>query len=152
MCVGVALYQGGLTVTLSDLFVYLGAPLANSRWSWGAVRVTDGAAFLRVWQDEERKVGGRYFTRISANAFFANDSSNLGYVQRSKHIEAIRAGAKSYMIMCRARDINATPREIAGFDDTELFVGGELIEIDGESWLERVGRRSRAELRSTQTR
>jgi hypothetical protein len=54
--------------------------------------------------------------------------------------------------MCRARDINATPREIAGFDDGELFVGGELIEIDGESWLQRVGRKRRAELRSIQTR
>ena len=152
MYVGGALFQGRLTVTLSDLFGYLGAPLANSRWSWGAVRETDGVAFLRVWQDEEQKVGGRYFTRISANAFFANDSSNLGYVERSKHIELIRGGAKSYMIMCRARDINATPREIAGFDDGELFVGGELIQIDGESWLQRVGRKRRAELRSIQTR
>ena len=139
-------------MTLSDLFGYLGAPLANSRWSWGAVRKTDGAVFLRVWQDEGQRIDGRYFTRISANAFFADDSSNLGYVERSKRIELIRGGSPSYMIMCRVREIGASPREIAGFDDSEVFVGDKLIEIDGESWLQRVGRKPRAELRPNHTR
>jgi hypothetical protein len=55
------------------------------------------------------------------------------------------------MIMCRGRDIEGSPTEIVGFDDNELFVGGELIEVDGESWLQRVARKSRAELRSIQT-
>jgi hypothetical protein len=139
-------------MTLSDLFAYLGAPLTNTRWSWGAVRETDGAVFLRVWQGEEQKINGRYFTRISSNAFYlANEAANLGYTERSRHIELIRRGAKSYMIMCRGRDIEGSPTEIVGFDDNELFVGGELIEVDGESWLQRVARKSRAELRSIQT-
>jgi hypothetical protein len=106
-----------------------------------------------VWQGEGQKIEGRYFTRISSNAFYlANEPTNLGYMERSRHIELIRRGAKSYMIMCRGRDIEGSPTEIVGFDDSELFVGGDLIEIDGESWLQRVGRKPRAELRSLQTR
>jgi hypothetical protein len=143
----------GKTMTLSDLFAYLGAPLANMRWSWGAVRATDSAVFLRVWQDEGQKIDGRYFTRISANAYFlANEPKNLGYMERSRHIDLIRGGARSYMIMCRGRDIEGSPREIVGFDDSEVFVGGELIELEGESWLQRVGRKPRAELRAIPTR
>jgi hypothetical protein len=140
-------------MTLSDLFAYLGAPFSNARWSWGAVRESDGAVFLRVWQGEEQKIDGRYFTRISSNAFYlASEPTNLGYMERSRHIELIRRGAMSYMIMCRGRDIEGSPTEIVGFDDRALFVGGDLIEIDGESWLQRVGRKPRAELRSIQTR
>jgi hypothetical protein len=139
-------------MTLSDLFAYLGAPLTNMRWSWGSVRETDEAVFLRVWQDEGGKIDGRYFTRISSNTYYmANEPTNLGYMERLRHIELIRRGAKSYMIMCRGREIEGSPTEIVGFDDNELFVGGELIEIDGESWLQRVGRQTRAELRSIQT-
>jgi hypothetical protein len=139
-------------MTLTELSAYLGAPLTNTRWSWGAVRETDGTVFLRVWQDEGQRIDGRNFTRISANAFFlANDPTNLGYMERSRHIELIRGGARSYMIMCWGRDTEGGLSEILGFDDRELFVGGELIEIDGEFWLQRVGRKPRAELRPIQT-
>jgi hypothetical protein len=37
------------------LFEKLGAPLKNTVWSWGGVRA-DGAIFLRVWEDEKRKI------------------------------------------------------------------------------------------------
>lgn len=40
------------------------------------------------------------------------------------------------MIMCRAQDQQAHPRQIAGFNDWELFVGGEWKELDGEVWVE----------------
>jgi len=135
-------------MTLTELFVYLGAPLNNPRWSWGAVREIDGTVFLRVWQGEENRIEGRYFTRISANGFYlARHPKDFGYVERSKHIELIRGGAKSYMIMCRGREVEGSPSEIVGFDDNELFEGGDLIEIDGEFWLQRVRRKPRAQLR-----
>ena len=40
----------------TNLFAKLGAPLANPRWSWGAIRTTDGAVFSRVWQDSRTGV------------------------------------------------------------------------------------------------
>lgn len=134
-------------MTLTELFSYLGAPLANNRWSWGAVRKTDGAVFLRVWQDEWRTVDGRRAVRITDNQFFADTPDNLGYSERLRHIDLIRMGNRSFMIMCLAHDVNANPRTIQSFNDREVFVGAAVFEHDGESWLEVVGREPIANVR-----
>ena len=51
-------------MTQEDLFATLGAPLANVRWSWGAVRPADGAVILRVWKDNVQTHDGREYVRI----------------------------------------------------------------------------------------
>lgn len=127
-------------MTLTDFFAYLGAPLVNQRWSWGAVRPGDGAIFLRVWQDEERKIEGSWFTQITFTKFFAENPTSLGYAERLEHIACVRGGKPSYMVMCLARDKDANPREVAKFNRDHIFVGGRVIEIDGDCWLERVDR------------
>jgi hypothetical protein len=71
-------------MTLTGLFASLGAPLANQRWSWGAVRPTDGAVILRVWQDEGRKIDGAAFTQITFMGPSEASASNLGYAERLK--------------------------------------------------------------------
>lgn len=124
-----------------ELFERLGAPLVNARWSWGAVRALDGAVFLRVWQDEARRIDGRLFVRITATEHFQNnDPTNLGWQERLRHVDLVRNGAVSYMIMCVARDINAIPREVQNFNREEVFQGGQLIDLDGDTWLELRGR------------
>lgn len=127
-------------MTRTEIFKYLGAPLVNQRWSWGAVRPGDGAVFMRVWQDEVRKSGRRYLARVTATAVFQGDETNPGFAERTHHLELIKGGAKSYMIMCEAKDVNATPRAIAKFNQREVFVGGALQEVDGEWWLEMAAR------------
>jgi hypothetical protein len=127
-------------MTLTSLFKYLNAPLTNQRWSWGAVRASDGAVFLRVWQDEVVKSGQKRSARVTANAFFKDDETNPGYAERLRHVELIKNGAKSYMIMCAAVDTQASPRAIATFNEKEVFVGGTLKETDGDWWLELVSR------------
>jgi hypothetical protein len=127
-------------VVISDLFKSLGAPLANQRWSWGAVRKSDGAVFLRVWQDEAQKIDNRWFSQVSFSEFFKSDPTNLGYIERLKHLVLVQGGSRSYMIMCLARDPKATPRAIKSFDRDSVFLGGRLLEIDGDLWLERADR------------
>jgi hypothetical protein len=127
-------------MTLTSIFKYLGAPLANSRWSWGAVRPVDGAVFLRVWQDEVRKSGQRYWARVTAIALFQGDEGNLGFAERMRHVELIKGGASSFMIMCECKDVTSAPRAIAKFNEREVFVGGALEQADGEWWLEMVSR------------
>lgn len=47
-------------MSISDFFTdTLGANLANTRWSWGAVNPVTNEVFLRVWADELRTVGGQ---------------------------------------------------------------------------------------------
>jgi hypothetical protein len=126
-------------VTLSQLFKQLGAPLANVRWSWGAVRESDSAIFLRVWQDECRTIDGRIYVLVRSKSEEA--AERPGRTERMQHVAQIRRGARSYLIMCRAKDPTAVPREIAGFNDDDVFVGGELFDAGGHTWLELVERK-----------
>jgi hypothetical protein len=120
-----------------ELFERLRAPLVNARWSWGAVRQSDGVVFLRVWQDEIKRDDGRLFMRITANDYFQNnDPTNLGWQERLRHVALVRGGAASYMVMCVAKDANASPREVQSFNKNEVFRGGQLVDADGDTWLE----------------
>jgi hypothetical protein len=100
-------------LSLTEMFASLGAPLANQRWSWGAERQNDGAVFLRVWQDESRKLDGRRSVRLTANAFFAEKPDNLGNAERLRHVELIRSGRPAYLVMCVAVDPKVEPRTIS---------------------------------------
>lgn len=135
----------------TDFFRFLGAPLANHRWSWGAIRPSDGALFLRVWQDETRKIDGRLHAQVTAHQWFKDDPGNLGYAERLRHIDLIRQGAPAYAVMCVAADTTASPRVIHTFDRNDLFVGGAIRHVDGEEWLELLGRKPVSELRQSGT-
>ena len=127
-------------MTLSGLFEYVGAPLANGRWSWGAIRESDSAVLLRVWQDEYKKIEERGSAEVIS--VFKGSDERLGHAERLEHVSRIRSGAPSYMIMCLAKDAKASPRKIASFNKDDIFVGGQLIdEADGCSWLQIADRR-----------
>ena len=120
----------------TTLFAKLGAPLANPRWSWGAIRTTDGAVFLRVWQDRTRRHDGALFVQVTHAERFKDDPDNLGYQERLRHVERIREGAPCYMVMCEAVDVHAVPRAVRDFNGDEVFPGGRIIELDGDWWIE----------------
>jgi hypothetical protein len=130
------------TVNRSEIFSYFGAPLTNVRWSWGAVRASDGAVFLLVWQDQSKRIEGKQYTLVNDASYFQGEPANLGQVERIRQVELIRGGARSYMVMCLAVDPKVAPRTMASFNDQDVFVGGQLIDVDGNTWLERVERKS----------
>jgi hypothetical protein len=127
-------------MSISEYFRRLGAPLTNHMWSWGAERASDRAVFLRVWQDQERKVEGRWYTLVLHDKNAAPDPGNLGRLERVDHIKRIQAGAKCFLVMCEAKDVTAEPRSIKSFNDRDLFAGGQVVELDGDWWIERAGR------------
>ena len=122
-------------MTQTQFFEWLGAPLHNLRWSWGSVR-HDGVVFLRVWQDETTRHEGKRYMRVTKHSVFADDLGNLGYQERLKHLEVIRSGARAYMVMCEAAPDKLPEREILDYNADEVFEGGSLIAINGDSWLE----------------
>jgi putative restriction endonuclease len=130
----------------TDLFNYLGAPLSNPRWSWGARRAKDGAIFLFAWQDESKRIEGKRYTLVD-NATYFGEAVGLGRAERLEHIELIRAGGPSFMVMGRAVDRNVSPRVIASIDQNDVFVGGELKVLSGDTYLEWVTRRPIATVR-----
>lgn len=122
-------------IAITDFFSLLGAPLANARWSWGSARASDGAVFLRVWQDRIAVHGGQRTVMISHNAKYVDSPEALGYKERRDHIAKVRAGARCYLVMCLAKDVAAMPRKIKSFDRQSVFLGGDLVEADGDTWI-----------------
>ncbi|OFS71171.1 hypothetical protein HMPREF3173_18930 [Pseudomonas sp. HMSC08G10] len=124
-------------MTQSEFFKRLGAPLKNTRWSWGAHRA-DGALVLRVWKDRTQQFDGRPFAMLTHHNRYADNQGNLGYKERNGHVEEIRAGTPCYMVMCQVEDITASPRQIRSFDQDNVYLGGALHESQGDWWIEIV--------------
>jgi hypothetical protein len=133
-------------MTQTQFFEWLGAPLHNIRWSWGAVRI-DGVVFLRVWQDETLKHAGRRFMRVTKHEVFVDDQSNLGYQERLQQLDLVRSGAKAYLVMCEANPNLLPEREIRDFNSDDVFLAGEVLQLDGNTWLELKGRVSARSVR-----
>jgi hypothetical protein len=121
-------------MNITTFFKRLGAPLKSQRWSWGGV-APDGNVFLRVWQGETTKVDGKNYVLLTNRARFEG-TKNLGYEERLSHIRMLEGGARGYCIFCEPKDPEGVPRELKSYVDTHLFPAGELIEHQGDIWLE----------------
>ena len=104
------------------------------------MRESDNAVFLRVWQDRKTYVDGKWYMMVTHHEAYAGNESSPGYRERLEHVELIRSGSPVYMIMCLVEDPNASPRKIKSFNRNDIFVGGDVIEEDGNSWVELADR------------
>ena len=120
---------------ITEMFQYCNAPLKNIRWSWGAVSENNDI-FLRVWENELAIIEDKRFYRVTHLAVYKNKMSHPGIRERLDHVGRIRSGADSYMIKCRAKNPKAVPREFKDFDVSHIGVGGKLINIEGDNWLQ----------------
>ncbi len=121
-------------MSLTELFERLGAPLVNSRWSWGSVDA-DGNVLLRVWQDRVKRFDGRQMVEVWDQGRHEADPGNPGRNERLRHIEMVGTGAPCYMIMCIAKDPGASTRKIKSFIERNLFVGGAPEKNGGRWWI-----------------
>lgn len=121
-------------MNITSLFKRLGAPLKNQRWSWGSVS-PHGTVFLRVWQGETTKVNGKHYVLLTNRERFEG-KGDLGYEERLLRIQMLERGATGYCIFCEPKDPEGVPRELKSFVETDLFPVGELIEHQGDIWLQ----------------
>jgi putative restriction endonuclease len=109
----------------------LGAPLANARWSWGAVNANTGQVFLRVWIDERETVDGMDQIHLLASDW---SRRSPGYPERERQVELLRSGAEGYGVLCVAGNPHTRgARKIREFDDQKLLKLGQLIDREGGS-------------------
>src|SRR3569833_840607 len=127
-------------MSITQLFKDLGAPLQGSQRSWGAVRVSDGVYFLKVWQDHVRQSDGRLLARLTFRTLLEDQPDDPAFQERLRWIEAIQQGARCYMVMCEAEDVKAKHRKIKNVDADDVFPGGTVGERDGDFWLELLPR------------
>jgi hypothetical protein len=113
-------------MSISSLFRAVGAPLVNARWSWGSQRASDGAVFLRVWQDLKFMSDGLSYYMVDAHS--KDERHSPGYPERQRHVESVRAGASCYLVMCTAKHVESSPREISDFNAEELFIGANVLD------------------------
>ncbi|MEC4723543.1 hypothetical protein RY831_30855 [Noviherbaspirillum sp. CPCC 100848] len=73
-------------------------------------------------------------------------SSSPGWLERLNHVSLIQKGAPCFMIMCEAVDVSAPSRTIKSYDDKDVFIGGRLVTLDGDQWIELAGRRPISEV------
>lgn len=134
--------------TISELFARLQAPLSNVRWSWGSVRAADNAIFLRVWSDQQLRDGDKVYYRLTDFGYYNEHPGDNGWNERWRHVQSLLSQnrkdgtvrpAKAFLIICEPVDRDAKPRAIKQWNDTNVLVGGELIERNGDYWIERAG-------------
>lgn len=126
-------------------FEYLGAPLHNTRWSWGAVRTADGVVFLLVWKDQIRVQEGRNFARLVRRT--DRTASVLpGASEREGHLEQFRSGTPCYLILGEAVDPRAKPRKVLSFNPDVLYPAGKLVQHDGGWYAEMLDGRPVGEI------
>jgi hypothetical protein len=127
----------------ADLFKHVGAPLHNPQWSWGAERPSDNVLFLVVWQDESMRRDGKYYSLILNQTHWGDRTDSNGLNERKRHLERVRQGAKTYLVMALSQNARAPdrPRTIDSVNADEVFEGGELFEDEhGDVWIERRAR------------
>ncbi len=122
-------------MTITTAFKRLGAPLKNSRWSWGAVR-SDGTVVLRVWAENVFKVDGKNYVQVIGPDWQQFDENgariNNGLDERKVHVSLLEAGAESILVMCQCNDYTKPDGwTIKSFDNETVFVGGEVIHRTG---------------------
>ena len=95
-----------------------------------------------------------------------NGKGILGHDERGIHVAAIRSGSPCCLVMCIADDVDAGTRKIRGFNEDEVFLGGELLDTgpafvypqnmaphvrrltsEGATWVRRGQRRPVREIR-----
>ena len=118
-----------------DFFAAFGAPLANVRWSWGAVRESDGAVFLRVWRDNVLSHDGAMFVRVTNHSYTGHQALH-GHRERLYHLDLIRRGAPCYLVFCVAENPHAVPRTVRSFAIETVVPGGRVANIDGAWYIE----------------
>lgn len=121
-------------MTHTQFLKWLGAPLANTRWSWGSVRKSDGAVFLLVWQDRKERIDDSLFFQVSFR-LEDDDPENVGLRERLDHVELVRQGARCFLVICIAKDVDSRPRDVKEFIRERVFLGGEVIEHKNASWI-----------------
>jgi len=108
-------------MSLSRYFALLGAPLKNVRWSWGAERPSDGALVLRQWEDHILEKDGERFIRLWNYDAPSPPRTDLGALERLRHIRQIEKGRRCFIILVVAEDKRAQPRKIVSFNYSEVF-------------------------------
>lgn len=124
-------------MSMTEMFKRLGAPLANSRWSWGGVD-EQGRVIMRVWEHQRSgAVGGfQLFKLLDEND--ARRCSSPGLNERKRHIDMVRNGALFGLLVVKAKDPDASVKKIVDMSDVMWVTPRDsdpLFRIHGHTYV-----------------
>jgi len=121
---------------ITEHYAKLGAKMGGV-YGWGAVREDERTVFLSVWMNEGKTIGGKScYVVLRGNPVKITN----GRRERVRHLELIRQRAACYLTLCRAVDENADDKHIKTFEGVYLWRGGELVEHEGDLYIEALER------------
>jgi len=129
----------------------LGFEIKNIRWSWGVRDDTRRIVLLFVWLDQLLNQDGKRYVEIQRSPSKQIEADDRhGRTEREEHIELVRdQGYQCYLVMQRAKDAKASPRERDWYSE-RLSIAGEIIELEnGRRMIEITGKVEADELRPT---
>lgn len=118
---------------ISALYRDRGAPLRNTRWSWGAVNPETKDIFLSVWTDAVKEIEARKFVQVTGQG---DPKRNPGLRERLTHVDAILSGHRGFLIFCRPKKTNDHRRSVSSINSDELFPVIGSMKIDEDTYFE----------------
>jgi hypothetical protein len=130
----------GSFLSLTEFFkIRLGAPLINTRQSWGAYKSDQSAVYLAVWQDEIKRVDGVTWVNVLG---WDDIGSTFGREERIKHLDSIKAGMPAFALIKAAKDVKTNPREMKEFNaDYVITIKNHFRQPEGEMMQVELGER-----------
>jgi hypothetical protein len=130
----------GSFLSLTEFFkIRLGAPLINTRQSWGAYKSDQSAVYLAVWQDEIKRVDGVTWVNVLG---WGDIGSTFGREERIKHLDSIKEGMPAFALIKAAKDVKANPREMKEFNaDYVIAIKNHFRQPEGEMMQVELGER-----------
>jgi hypothetical protein len=122
-------------MSVSGQFSFIGAPLRNIRWSWGAPDSL-GRIILRTWTNEIIEAGGKRYVRLVHNAAYADKPKNLGFRERVAQVDCVKSGTPGYALMVTAKEPRTHPRKIASYDKNGVYEILSVRMFDGDEFGE----------------
>lgn len=125
----------GFESTASDMRInaffrdVLRAPVANGRWSWGAVDERTRRIFLRLWRMDVGKLGEQDVIRVLGQL----RTHRPGSVERQRHLDLIKSGYTAFAVLCD-KD-NPESGVIRDFDRDRILRLGRVVEQDGSEFM-----------------
>ena len=122
-------------IPISKFFETIGAPLTNVMWSWGSISQKSGDVFLKVWDDEKKKIDNKICFKILN--LEGIEISKSGYVERVQQIDKIKIEhRKGFLVIIYPKKNSQDKRQIFDYKSDAVLPIIEIFEHDRQLWAE----------------
>lgn len=108
----------------TEAFAHFGVRLKNPRWSWSGISDDGRTVVLTLWEDELRREEGKVVADFYRHPRLSQWQAHLGNRERIRNLQWARdhCSGRFGIVLLKARDVEAVPRQIAEARPAEALV------------------------------